>query len=47
MFWDYFKKPRLPKSMNERKADPVEFIENKMMMKRLLINYTYKNDIES
>lgn len=47
MFWNYFKKPRLPKSVNERKADPVEFIENKMMMKRLLINYTYKNDIES
>lgn len=33
--------------MHERKADPVAFIENKIVMKRLLVSYIYKHDIEN
>ena len=50
--WNYirelFHSKQYPVSpMNERKADPVAFTENKIVMKRLLVDYTYKNDIES
>lgn len=50
--WNYIRNHIFPKQypvspMNERKADPVAFTENKIVMKRLLVDYTYKNDIES